>query len=99
MGFHIQGHAGSTESGANLVCAAVSAIAQCTVMGITDVAGVTLQEISMEDGEMRLLLPEGLHADQRKATALLLKTMKIGLDSIALDHGDIIAIYTDAQDK
>lgn len=91
LGFHIQGHAGDMQDGENIVCAAVSAIAQCTAMGIIDVAEVD-PELGMEDGDMRLVLPDIMTAEQEKAAAILLETMRIGLDSIAMDNEDIISI-------
>lgn len=91
LGFHIRGHAGDMLNGENIVCAAVSAIAQCTAMGIIDVAELD-PELTMEDGDMRLVLPRIMTAEQEKAAAVLLKTMKIGLDSIAMDNEDIISI-------
>lgn len=94
IGFHIQGHAGNAEEGENIVCAAVSAIAQCTAMGIMDVAGVQPEDLVIADGNMLLMLPDGLKEEQRKPVSVLLQTMKIGLDSIALDNRDIIKIVT-----
>lgn len=93
-GFHIQGHAGEAAAGENIVCAAVSAIAQCTAMGIMDVAAVTPVQLSMEDGDMLLLLPDELSARQRESCTVLLETMRIGLESIALDNQNIIEIQT-----
>lgn len=94
-GFHIQGHAGDAEEGENIVCAAVSAIAQCTAMGIMDVAGVQPKAIVMADGDMLFALPEELTGEQRRSVFVLMQTMRIGLDSIALDNRDIIEIVTE----
>ena len=91
LGFHIRGHAGDWAQGENIVCAAVSAIAQCTAMGIIDVAGVR-PALYMEEGDMQLLLPDNMTAEQAKDASTLLRSMEIGLRSIAADNQDIIAI-------
>lgn len=55
VGFSIKGHSGYSESGSDIVCAAVSSAAYMAVNTITDVIGVK-PEIDLSDGFLVLKL-------------------------------------------
>lgn len=54
VGFEVSGHAGLSESGSDILCAAVSSAAYLTANTITDVLHVTPLALRAEDGEMLL---------------------------------------------
>ena len=76
-GFRISGHAGFGEAGEDIVCAAVSVLAQNTVNAI-EAFTEDLFHCSVEDG----YLDCSFSGNVSKETKLLLNTMLLGLESI-----------------
>ena len=62
-GFRISGHSGYSESGCDIVCAAVSSAAYMTANTVTDVLGLD-PELSIDDGDMLLKLKTMTDADR-----------------------------------
>ncbi len=56
-GFQVKGHAGYADHGRDIVCAAVSALAQTAVLGLTKVAGLTAK-VDSREGFLECLLDE-----------------------------------------
>lgn len=86
-GFSINGHAGSAPYGQDIVCAAVSALAQTTILGLTihlkrDVS------YDMDDGRLSVQL----NAKPDEQTDAVLETMILGLLEIEKLHSDYITI-------
>ncbi|MBQ4105017.1 MAG: ribosomal-processing cysteine protease Prp [Clostridia bacterium] len=54
-GFEMNGHSGYSESGSDIVCAAVSSAAYMTANTVTDVLGIDA-DISVSDGFMMMKL-------------------------------------------
>lgn len=83
-GFQVTGHAGYAEWGQDIVCAAVSALTQTTVLGLRDVVGLgdRLTE-EVRAGFLTCRLPERLTAAERAQAKLLLATLRAGLIAIA----------------
>lgn len=90
-GFEARGHAGFAGLGEDIVCAAISAIFQTAYLGL--VQGLELEvDCSMDSGDMRLALPNGLSIQQRREAHIILNTMALGLSSIAQDQREFISI-------
>ena len=88
-GFEIRGHSGYAQSGEDIVCAAISAISQTAVLGITEVLGIDAQcDANDEAGSLSLLLPE---VGDERAQAIL-ETMAIGLSNIQQQYPDFLRI-------
>lgn len=89
-GMTIEGHAprehGRSE---NLVCAAVSALAQTIIDGMEEIAGADIQRIKQESGNISIRW-DGLN---EIATALM-KTFVLGVENIAFSHPGTIEIKT-----
>lgn len=87
-GFCISGHAGTSEAGTDIVCAAVSSAAYMTVNTVTDVIGVRT-EASAGDGKMFLMLP-----DEKSAAACgaLLKGFRLHLASLHEQYPESITL-------
>lgn len=81
VGFTVTGHAGCGAYGEDLVCAAVSAIVQTAILGITDVlklkAGVSVQE-----GDTACILDRDTDASDSDKAAIVFDTMLAGLRSV-----------------
>lgn len=77
-GYEISGHAGYAEAGEDIVCAAVSALAQTTAIGLTEVLGLAPQiRIDEDAGAMSLIL-----STPEDGAQILLKTLLAGLRAI-----------------
>ena len=69
------------EYGEDLVCAAVSAIVQTAILGITDVLHLKAG-YSMQDGETSCILDRDTDADGIAKASIVFDTMRTGLRSI-----------------
>lgn len=97
-GFTISGHAGLAESGRDIVCAAVSALSQGTVMGLQEAVGVDVEpEITEEDGFLSCYLPDGLDERQQYGAQVLLETLYISLRSIEAGYGHALQVTLSEQ--
>ena len=68
VGFEVSGHSGYSERGKDIVCAAVSAIVQTAVIGLTEVLGIKV-DYRQKAGEARCIIPKSFHAARlRKLT-------------------------------
>lgn len=92
--FRIAGHAGLAPHGSDIVCAAVSAIAQTMVYGMVKVLGIE-PRVCIEDGLLECRLPPGLGEGLQEKAALLLETMAVGLQEIHQEYPGHIKILTE----
>jgi uncharacterized protein YsxB (DUF464 family) len=83
-GFEVTGHAGCSAYGRDIVCSAVSAIAQTALLGLTDVLGLPVRHQS-EAGRL-YCGTTGLSAAQSRDAALILNTMLAGLEAILMNE-------------
>ena len=81
VGFKVSGHANMGEYGEDLVCAAVSAIVQTAILGITEVCHISAG-VSIEEGETVCILSKDASADAIQRASIVMKTMIAGLRSI-----------------
>lgn len=89
--FSVDGHAGYSESGRDIVCAAVSAVTQTAVIGLTEVLGLKIK-YEQKDGWLRCVLPGNMNSEDRKLAGAVLNTMLAGLQSIQYSYKDYISI-------
>lgn len=91
LGFTVQGHADAGDYGEDIVCSAVSALCQTAYLGIEEVAKATCDTHIAPSGEMTLLVyPE--NNPGWKDVQVLLKTLRLGLGSIAEGYPQNIQI-------
>ena len=91
--FFVKGHADYDEAGRDIVCAAVSAVVQTAVIGLTDIAGLKPEYNQQdENGFLQCILPEGLTEQDRNTASIILNTMLVGLKSIQYGYSDFISI-------
>ena len=82
--FTVKGHSKWAETGKDIVCAGVSALVQSAAYGIVKYLGIKAQ-IKMDDGFLKLTLPEELSTELRGKADAILETMTIGLYEIQGD--------------
>ena len=81
VGFTVKGHANMGEYGEDLVCAAVSAIVQTAILGITEVCHISAG-VSIEEGETVCILSKDANADAIQRAGIVMNTMIAGLRSV-----------------
>lgn len=81
-GFTVSGHAGCGPRGSDIVCAAVSALTDTTVLSLERLAGVAAR-VTAESGFLSCDLPADLAGEARERSALLLESLVLGLEEIA----------------
>lgn len=97
IGFLVNGHADYAPHGQDIVCAAVSALAQGAVLGLTDVVGLSPQVAMDEDsGTLSCHLPSDITTQQAEASHIILQTFAVSVRSIEQAHPQHIQIEVQA---
>ena len=90
-GFSVSGHSGYAEAGADIVCAAVSAIVRMAEATINDVCGAKAKvRVKEEDARITLTLPTS--CDEEDAVQAVLSGMMVTLISLREDYPDYIEV-------
>ena len=87
LGYSAGGHSGYAESGADIVCAAISALTQSTLNGLKNVLKAPVM-FDQDDGGAfmeAMLTPEATEAQVQQAQ-LLLVTLQEGLQAIRREY-------------
>lgn len=93
VGFVISGHAGWDEKGRDIVCAAVSALAQGAVIGLEQVSKIAVKTaIDHDSGYLECFLPASLAPEKRREAQLIMKTLLLSLRSIEAGHGQALQV-------
>ena len=87
LGYRANGHSGYAESGADIVCAAISALTQTTLNGLKNVLKAPVMFDQDDDGAFieAILTPEASE-DQIRQSQLLLVTLLEGLQAIQREY-------------
>lgn len=86
-GFEAQGHAGAGETGYDIVCSAVSALTQTAIMGLVELLKLDCA-YEIEDGRAYCMLSQSIDGAHKEKAEIILKTMVMGLESIAQNYKD-----------
>ena len=87
----MSGHSGYAEAGADIVCAAISAIVTMAEATINDVCGAKAKvRVKEEDARITLTLPAS--CDEEDAVQAVLAGMMITLCSLRDDYPDYIEV-------
>jgi uncharacterized protein YsxB (DUF464 family) len=93
VGFFVCGHAGYRPRGQDIVCAAVSALAQAAVMGLEEFLSI-MPEVDIGEGRLKCLLPENLSPADGDKAEIILGTLELGLKAIAESYGRFVQVKT-----
>ena len=95
VSFRIKGHAMPKEKqlDIDLICSAISAISQTTVIGIEEVLKIRAKYV-IDDGFLNLNLEDQTLEDIERCQVLL-ETMILGLKSIEITYGKYIKVETE----
>lgn len=92
-GFEAAGHARYAESGRDIVCAAISALTQATVLGLEEVACAPVQTRTDEDtGYLRCMLSGSPKKEALDQAQVLFRTLEKALTAISNDYPGTIRI-------
>ena len=90
-GFSIAGHSGYAEAGADIVCAAISAVVTMAEATINDVCGAKAKvRVKEEDARISLTLPTS--CDEEESVQAVLAGMLLTLCSMRDDYPDYIEV-------
>ena len=90
-GFSISGHSGYAEAGADIVCAAISAVVTMAEATINDVCGAKAKvRVKEEDARITLTLPTS--CDEEESVQAVLSGMMLTLISLREDYPDYIEV-------
>ena len=91
-GFHIKGHSGYSEAGSDIVCSAVSAIAQTTLLGLIEIVKPEMDYKIDQEGEIDCIIHKETNEGALMRAELLIDTMRLGLESIKQNYGKYLSI-------
>ncbi len=90
-GFTISGHSGYAEAGADIVCAAISAVVTMAEATVNDVCGAKAKvRVKEEDARISLTLPAS--CDEEDTVQAVLAGMMLTLCSLRDDYPDYIEV-------
>jgi uncharacterized protein YsxB (DUF464 family) len=90
-GFSISGHSGYAEAGADIVCAAISAVVTMAEATINDVCGAKAKvRVKEEDARITLTLPAS--CDEEETVQAVLSGLLVTLLSFKEDYPDYIEV-------
>ena len=90
-GFSISGHSGYAENGADIVCAAISAVVTMAEATINDVCGAKAK-VRVKDEQARITLTLPTSCDEEETVQAVLAGMMITLCSLRDDYPDYIEV-------
>lgn len=92
----VNGHAKYDEYGRDIVCAAVSVLAQTALMSLVDVCGLKEESIRYnideERGFLSVELPNDIEISKLKDTQTVLETLFIGIKSVAEGYPEYVKL-------
>ncbi len=84
--YSISGHSNYAEYGKDIVCAAISVLAQTALLSLVEVCGLEEKEIKYlmdeETGLLDVTLPNNIEAFKLEKIQIVLKTLVLGIESI-----------------
>ena len=90
-GFSVSGHSGYAEAGADIVCAAISAVVTMAEATINEVCGAKAK-VRVKDEQARITLTLPNSCDEEEAVQAVLSGMMLTLLSLREDYPDYIEV-------
>lgn len=91
--YKIIGHANTDDHGKDIVCAAISVLAQTSILGIHKVLEVE-PEWTAKDGKLHCTVPDGIDDNRKREINAILETMVLGFENIQNQYPESIRIET-----
>ena len=90
-GFSVSGHSGYAEAGADIVCAAISAVVTMAEATINEVCGAKAK-VRVKDEQARISLTLPASCDEEESVQAVLSGMMLTLISLREDYPDYIEV-------
>ncbi|NLV89822.1 MAG: ribosomal-processing cysteine protease Prp [Tissierellia bacterium] len=94
--YTVEGHANFDEYGKDIVCAAVSVLAQTTLLALVDVCGLKEDRIKYEiddnRGFLNVELPIDIEKPELDKTQIVLETFFLGIKSIIESYPEYVKL-------
>ena len=90
-GFSVSGHSGYAEAGADIVCAAISAIVTMAEATINDVCGAKAK-VRVKEADARITLTLPASCDEEEAVQAVLAGMLLSLCNLREQYPDYIEV-------
>ena len=90
-GFSVSGHSGYAEAGADIVCAAISAVVTMAEATINDVCGAKAK-VRVKDEQARITLTLPTSCDEEETVQAVLSGMLLTLINLREDYPDYIEV-------
>ena len=90
-GFAVSGHSGYAEAGADIVCAAISAVVTMAEATINDVCGAKAK-VRVKDEQARISLTLPVSCDEEETVQAALSGLMLTLLNIKEDYEDYIEV-------
>lgn len=87
VGYQIKGHSGFAQEGKDIVCSAISTATQMTLLGLTQVLNLKVEE-NIQDGFLSVLLQK--NDWQNSFAQVLLETMEKSLEDISKNYAGYV---------
>ena len=87
------GHTGYADSGEDVVCAAISAVLQGAVLGVTQVAKAKAQyQTDDKKGSLRFALAEGQDEQTMHDAEVILRSALLSVEDIAASYSQYVSL-------
>ena len=94
--YEVFGHSNFDDYGKDIVCAAISILAQTTLMSLVDVCGILEENIDYtieeETGYLEVILKEGLDSSKFESAQIVLKTFELGVKSTLENYSKYVTL-------
>lgn len=94
--YSVEGHAGYSTKGNDIVCSAVSMLAQTTLIALNKVGKIDEESIDYsideEKGILKVAIPRDLSNEQLNTTNTILKTMEVGIKAVIDSYPEYITL-------
>lgn len=94
--YSIKGHAGYADYGKDIVCAAMSILAQTTLLSLVEVCGLdenTIKySIDEKSGFIDVELPKDIEISILEKTQILLESLIVGINSIVESYPEYVTL-------
>lgn len=92
IGFEVEGHAEYAPYGEDIVCAALSVLAQTAVLGLQYHLAEP-PDFTIQDGFVRCFLAQELSRQDRDNAKILMETMRLGVETIQKSYPRNVKVF------
>ena len=92
IGFSLNGHAGYSENGKDIVCAAVSAVTNMTIIGLAEKLKLNIKFERNDGGYLKVELPEKISSSDMNLAQFLLESLVTEYLDIEANFGKYVLV-------